>query len=112
MNIPDDHRCAWATAGTRGMRCMCPATLSTSKFCVFHRHPESVDVHGIVEWSQDATAEEYLARVKAFLYPSDPPEIRALRARMEAHRSGKPVGILSSRLLPDRQPGDDEEIAA
>ena len=110
MNVPDDRRCAWATAGTTGMRCMCPASLATSKFCVFHRHADQVDVNGIVAWSQDASVEEYHAKVKAFIYPSDPPGVRALRAQMEAHRSGKPVGIASSRAF--RQPGDDEEIAA
>lgn len=110
MNVPDEHRCAWVTAGTAGMRCMCPAPLSMSKFCAFHRHPESVDVNGIVAWSQNASQEEYQARVKAFMYPKDPPGIRALRAQIAAHADGKPVGIASSRLF--REPGDDEREAA
>ncbi len=112
MNTPDQHRCTWTTAGNHGMRCMCPATLSISQFCIFHRHAEQVDVAGIVAWSQEATAEEYVAKAKAFMYPSDPPVVRAMRARIEAHRSGRRVGIASSRLLPERQPGDDEEVAA
>lgn len=112
MNLPDDKRCQWSTAGTRSMRCMCPATMSTSKFCVFHRHADEVDVHGVVAWSQDATAEEYLERVSAFTYRRPSPHVERLRAQIEAHRGGKPVGIASSRLGLDRQPGDDEDIAA
>lgn len=112
MNVRDDMRCDWTTAGTRGMRCMCPATMPASKFCAFHRHPDEVDCNGIVAWSQDATADEYLERVKAFAGRRPSPHVERLRAQIDAHRSGKPVGILSSRLLPNREPGQDEDIVA
>jgi hypothetical protein len=112
MNIPDEMRCAWMQGGSMGMRCMCPATLSMSKFCVFHRHPDEVDVAGIVAWSQHAAPEEYQARIKAFMYPGDSQAVRRLKVQIEAHRSGEAVGIVSSRLFPKREPGDDEELAA
>lgn len=114
MNIPEDMRCEWTAGSVQGYtRCMCPATLSTSRFCVFHRHADEVDAAGIVAWSQEATAEDFIARAKAFTYRNESPTVRRLRAQIEAHKAGNPVGILSSRLIPKREPGqDDEDIAA
>lgn len=112
MNVPDELRCNWATAGTRGLRCMCPATMSTSKFCVFHRHPSGVDVHGIVEWSHQAAAEDFVERAKAFIYAHPSPHVERLRAQIAVHASGRPARIASTRLNL-REPGqDDEDIAA
>jgi len=107
VNIPDNMRCQWIADDTR---CACPASLSTSRFCVFHRHAESVDSRGIVHWSQDATADEYQARAKSFMCPSDPPAVRALRAQIDGHGSGRSAGIASSRIF--REPGQDEELSA
>lgn len=101
MNTPDQLQCAWTTAGHAGLRCQCPATLSISQFCVFHRRPDQVDAIGIVQWSQDATAEEYLQRAKALLYQADPPAVREIRERMASRN-------LRTDATSQREPGQDE----
>lgn len=74
------------------MRCMCPATVSISQFCIFHRHAESVDAPGIVAWSQDATADEYLERIAKFAYAGDSPTVNALREKIAASSHHKRAG--------------------
>jgi len=98
MNIPDAMRCQWIHAG---LRCMCPAALSTSDFCLFHRNPSAIDVAGIVEWSQEADPSEYVARARAFVGGVESPQVVALRAQIAATQAAR------SR----RQPGEDEQAA-
>lgn len=107
MNVRDDMRCEWASAGMDGFtRCACPATLSTSKFCVFHRRADAVDAPGIVAWSQDATPEEYLERARAMVYAHPSPAVQELRRRID-------TGARRARQAVHREPGEDpvEEAA-
>ncbi len=121
MNIPDQHRCAWSTAGTRSLRCMCPAATSTSQFCIFHRHKDAVDANGIVAWSQDATPEEFIRRAQALAYPNPSPTEAALRAMLAAKPGRKTGGSFAGldewiaicrERSGDREPGQDEQEAA
>jgi len=121
MNTPDEHRCKWATAGIRSMRCMCPAVMSISDFCLFHRHAETVDAAGIVAWSQDASPEEYLARAASFAYATESPTVRNYReliASLPAERRPSSFGKLGAwidhcrEMGSGREPGQDEQEAA
>lgn len=95
MNIPDHMRCAWSTVGTRSLRCMCPAALSVSQFCIFHRHADTVDAPGIVQWSQDATADEFQARAAAFAYKGDSPTVAAMREKIAASTHHRPASAFN-----------------
>lgn len=95
MNVPDYMRCAWSTVGTRSLRCMCPATLSISQFCLFHRNAETVDAPGIVQWSQDATADEYLERAAKFAYPDSSPTVAAIREKIAASAHHRPASAFN-----------------
>lgn len=54
-------------------------------------------------------AEAWVEMRRSQVYAHESPTVKKLREQIAAHRAGKPVGIVSSRIF--RQPGEDEAAA-
>lgn len=112
-------RCDWTADGEQ---CEFPGTMSDSILgggrwlCPHHarcddQHAGREIVARSKRWAaMPNRAEAWNGSRKASVYGSESPTVKRLRAQIEAHRAGKSVGIVSSRIF--REPGQDEEQAA
>jgi hypothetical protein len=102
--------CTWNYGG---LSCRYPVGLfldgARSGLCLFHRQrAKGPMAAAVAEESHNCTQEQYHERASRALYSIEPPGIRKLRDRLKRVAGGETVGILASRLLPEREPGADE----
>lgn len=102
-----DHRCTFHSYGDR---CEYPCAVflegATSGWCIFHRNAPLTDGDAIVKQSQSVCYADAIKPIQA--RNNDTPSVRALREQMAARR-GDPQRI--GAMLPEREPGADEEVA-
>lgn len=109
-----DHRCIWNGNGDRCKYvCAFFAPGAREGMCIFHRAMSSGPGAQIVcDESQDATPAQYLERAKAHVYGKQAPKaVEVVQKRIEHVKAGGHVSLFVERILPEREPGADEDEA-